>query len=187
MTDNKVIPLWGRVSPGEAEESARQAYRRRMYQDRLEQYDQEDFDFEQGIHDQIARLRDICDGDSLPFRHGDQVLPVPFHLFVDALDKKLRSGMAALRIDEDPEGGKVAQIIPLRRSIKPKKPKSPYEVTPAMPVRKTLSPEELEERRIKLEAMKAERLHVREERLDFMRSRYGEEPARAYATLMGWR
>ena len=178
MTDNNVIDLWDtpEMDLERAEEAAREKFR------------DETFDFEQCIRDQIASLRDICDGDSLPFRHGDQVLPVPFHLFVDALDKKLRSGMATLRIDEDPEVGKVAQIIPLKRSIKPKKPKSPYEVTPAaMPVRKTLSPEELEERRVKLEAVKAERLRVREERLDFMKSRYGDGPARAYAEMMGWR
>ena len=177
MTDNNVIDLWGtpEMDPERAEEAARERFR------------DETIDFEQGIHDQIARLRDICDGDSLPFRHGDQILPVPFHLFVDALDKKLRSGMAALRIDEDPEEGKVAQIIPLKRSIKPKKPKSPYEVIPAMPVRKTLSPEELEERRIKLEAMKAERLRIREERLAYLRDQYGESQAQAYAALLGWR
>jgi hypothetical protein len=178
MTDNNVIDLWGtpEMDPEQAEEAARERFR------------DETIDFEQGIHDQIARLRDICDGDSLPFRHGDQVLPVPFHLFVDALDKKLRSGMAALRIEEDPEVGKVAQIIPLKRSIKPKKPKSPYEVTPAaMPVRKALSPEEIEERRVQLEAMKAERRRQREEQLAYLEARYGDAPAQAYAALMGWR
>lgn len=176
MTDNNVIDLWGtpEMDREQAEEAARERFR------------DETIDFEQGIHDQIARLRDICDGDSLPFRHGNQILPVPFHLFVDALDKKLRSGMAALHIEEDPEVGKVARIIPLKRSIKPKKPKAP-ETIRAMPVRKTLSPEELEERRVKLEAVKAERRRVREEQLAYLRDRYGEEPAQAYAALMGWR
>ena len=176
MTDNNVIDLWGtpEMDPELAEETARERFR------------DETFHFEQGIHDQIASLRDICDGDSLPFRHGDQVLQVPFHLFVDALDKKLRSGLAALRIDEDPEAGKVARIIPLKRSIKPKKPKAP-ETIRAMPVRKTLSPEELEERRIKREAMQAERQRQREEQLAYLRDRYGEEPAQAYAAMMGWR
>ncbi len=179
MTDNNVIDLWGCGDTPEmdlerAEEAARERFR------------DETFDFEQGIRDQIASLRDICDGDSLPFRHGDQVLPVPFHLFVDALDKKLRSGRAALRIDDDPEVGKVAQIIKLPDSIKPKKPKSPKTIR-AMPVRKTLSPEELEERRVQREALQAERQHRREEQLDFMRARYGEVPAQAYAEMMGWR
>jgi hypothetical protein len=94
--------------------------------------------------------------------------------------------MAALHIEEDPEVGKVARIIPLKRSIKPKKPKAP-ETIRAMLVRKTLSPEELEERRVKLEAVKAERRRVREEQLAYLRDRYGEEPAQAYAALMGWR
>lgn len=150
----------------------------------LDLFQSEAVDFERGTYDQIERLRDICDGDSLPFRHGDQVLRVPFHLFVDALAQKLLAGMSALRIEEDPEAGQVARVIPLKRSVKPKRPKAPKTTLRAELV---LTPEEQEERRVQREARKAERRRQREARLAYLEARYGDAPAQAYASLMGWR
>lgn len=150
----------------------------------MENFYAETFSFEQQVRNQIDSLRDICDGDSLPYRYGNQVLRVPFNEFVDALEKKLMSGMAALSIDEDPEAGPVARVIPLKRSVKPKKPKSS---TPTIRAERVLTPWEQEECKKKREARKAERLRQREEQLDRLRDRYGAEAAQAYADLMGWR
>ncbi|MHB8225076.1 AbrB/MazE/SpoVT family DNA-binding domain-containing protein [Acidithiobacillus sp.] len=148
-----------------------------------------DFDVRQALRDKLHALRGLCEAMQLPFRVNGTILQIPYDLFLDDLENRLLGGMASLTLEADPEEGLTAQIITFpkpKRRAKPKKPKS-TETIRAMPVRRELSPEEREERRIKREAMKAERLRQREDQLAFLRDQYGEDQAQAYAALMGWR
>lgn len=145
-----------------------------------------DFDLGKSLHETIHLLREFCADSHSRFEINGTAVFIPHSLFIDDLEKKLLAGMVTLSFEDDPEVGKVAQIITFRDSIKPKKPKS-TETIWAMPVRRELSPEEREERRIKREAMKAERHRQRAKQLAFLREQYGEDQAQAYAALMGWR
>jgi len=184
MTDNNVINLWGDVPEMDlekAEEAARQRYRAA-----LEKFEREDFDFHQSGRQQIERLRDLCDGmGNIPYKFEGGIVFGPASVFIDAIEERLFSGLAVLNFDED-STPPLAEVIPLKRSIKPKKPKSP-ETIGAVPIPRELSPEEREERRIKREAAKTERIRQREAHLAFLRSEYGDDQAKAYAALMGWR
>ena len=163
----------GDVVNFESEEAARELAR------------DKEFDFEASIRSQIATLRELCAGMCMPVAINGHILTLPYSMWIDDLEDRLLSGMAALSFDEDPDLGKVARVIPLKRSVKPK-PKS-AEKTTAMRVRVEPSPEELEARRIKLEEAKARRQAERAAKLDYIQRRYGKDQAEAFAALAGWR
>jgi hypothetical protein len=160
------------------------------HEEALSRYKAAESEFEQGVVEQIQLLRDLHEGCDIKVHDEDgRISRVPYSVFFDALEAGLRDRLytGKVKVDfEEEEDGRTAHVILLKRSIKPKKPKS-TDILPAMPVRRELLPEELEERRIKREAMKAERLRQRAKQLAFLRDQYGEDQAQAYAALMGWR
>jgi hypothetical protein len=145
-----------------------------------------EFDFEKSVRSQIAMLRELCYGMNLQVTVEGRILNLPYYMWIDDLEKRMLDGMAALSFDEDPELGKVARVIPLKRSARPKKPK-PSAKTPAMRVRVEPTPEALEARRLKREEAKARRKAERAARLAYIEERYGKDQAEAFAALSGWR
>jgi len=143
-----------------------------------------EFDFEASIHSQIATLRELCDGQSITIAINGHILTLPYSMWLDDMEKRMLAGTATLSFDEDPELGTVARVIPLKRSVKPKKPVAK---TPAMRVRLEPTPEELEARRLKRKEAKARRQADRAAKLAYIENHYGKDQAEAFALLAGWR
>lgn len=145
-------------------------------------YEEDMGEFELHINDQMSWIFELCGPDELlPLKHNGNILLVPFRDFADAIEKRLQSGMAVVRVVDH-----VAEVIPLKKSVKPKKPKNPDERVLAMPVRQT-TPEELAARRAELAASREKLRRNREERLAHLREHYGEEAAQAFQALAGWK
>lgn len=169
--------------PTPDEEAARERYRAQL------QIDEISIDFEKKVWDQLKQLKDVCAGfrnGALPIRIDGKPLFVPYDALFDALKDRLLSGTAIMKFDDDPEVGRVAQIIQLKRSIKPEPllPPKPEGVTLLSPEsRSQISPEEQKARRVKRATTKAERQRVFDAHVAMLRAAYGEDAAVAYALL----
>ena len=156
----------GDVVDFESEEAAREKARDR------------EFDFEASIRSQLAALRGLCEGQSITVTVEGRVLTIPYKLWMDNLEKQLLAGMAALSLDDDPELGAVARVIPLKRREalpKPKKPKRTRDIGYGVP-----SDDYLKSlRREREEAALAVKLA-------YIQKHYGKDQAEVFALLVGW-
>jgi hypothetical protein len=136
------------------------------------------FDFEASIHSQLAALRELCEGQSITVTVEGRILNLPYYMWIDDLEKRLLSGAAALSFDEDPDIGKVARVVPLKRREalpKPKKPKRAREFGYGVPSDDDIAAW----RREREEAELAEKLVSIEKQ-------YGKDQAEVFALLVGW-
>jgi hypothetical protein len=136
------------------------------------------FDFEASIHSQLAALRELCKGQSITVTVEGRILTLPYSLWLDDLEKRLLSGAAALSFDEDPELGKVARVIPLKRREalpKSRKPRRTLEFGYGVPSDDYL-------KSLRLEREEAELA----EKLVSIEKQYGKDQAEVFALLVGW-
>jgi len=137
-----------------------------------------EFDFEASIHSQIAALRELCTGQSITVAVEGHILTLPYDLWLDDLEKRLLSGAAALSFDEDPELGKVAQVIPLKRREalpKPRKHRRTREMGYGVPSDADIAARQREREEAELA-----------EKLARIEKQYGKDQAEAFALLVGW-
>lgn len=146
----------------------------------LQVYYEDMGEFESVVADQMALLYELVTGPddyiSILDKATDSIHTFQFSDVAEAITRKINSGTAKLRVTDD----RVAEIIPLEKSIKPKRPKSPKK-SGAMRVRKEPTQAEkqcaAEERIFKQIAEAGFQLKARKRRaaeLAYLRERYGE-------------
>lgn len=152
----------------------------------LQGYHEEIDAFEADVEDQMALLYDLTTGPedyiSILDKATNAIHTFQFSDVVEAITRKINSGTAKLRVTDD----HVAEIIPLKKSIKPKRPRSPQK-SGAMLVRKELTKAEQQcaaEAKIFKQIAKAglqlKARRRRAEELAYLRERYGEDGVAFY-------
>lgn len=138
-----------------------------------------DDEFRFSVTEQLTFLKELCNqGNALPIKLEGQTIMVPFSEFYEAIADKLKKGKVIVR-----KADGAAEVVPLKKSIKPKKPKKPS--TGAMPVRMECTPEQ----EAAYQAEKARKRVEKQQRLaaelQYLLERYGEEASRAYQAIVG--
>lgn len=167
---------------------------RAAYDNALAQYEIDDYRFRRGVRETIHRIQALYTyAPTIVMLHdaAGQLVPLPstgpfpdtgFLRDIEAdLEKRLKAGRVRVDFEEEASGLVEVHIIPLNRSIRPKKPKNPFaKIDVFEPKRKILTPEEMAAQRAKEALMQKETRRIREALLADMRAKYGEESVQYY-------